>query len=889
MALTQLTQLPGVASVGVSGDRKWEIWVVVDPAVLAARSLSLTDISRALRTNLRDLPGGSIKSESGDIRLRGMGVVPDADKMAQIPLRNNLAGGVLRLGDVASIQRRLEEALTLGRFNGKAAVNMTVSKTADASTIEVAQRVRDYLQELRPKLPASVNAGLFSDLSIYVKTRLQTVTSSGLVGLVLVLLSLYLLLNFRVAFITALGIPVSFLVAIIIISLLGYSINMISLFAFLIALGLIVDDAIIVTENVYRHIENGENSEDAARIGAKEVFWPVVASTATTIAAFTPMFAIGGTMGAFIAVIPAIVSASLTGSLMEAFGVLPSHASEWLRTRKSSRKKSRIDWKKLNQRYTDLLRSSLHTRYFTALIAVGLLLVSLLFAATRLPFLLFGTVEVGQFFINIETPNSYSIDDSAKLARLLEKEVFAELEDNELKTLLTNVGVTFIDFHRVRFGSQYIQLIIDLEKTRPQGFIERWVAPVVSMKFKREGSRQRSTNDIINRLRDRIAGIPGVVRMSVMRPQGGPAGSDLEIGISGDDVGQLQQLALEVRDYVQQIAGTYDVRQDMDPGKTEYRYQLNERGRQLGLTQTDLAEAVRTGFLGLEAVYVNWQDKRIPVRLIYDDSSRHSSAALDELQLVTPTGSTVYLNEVASIETARGYNTINRRDMKRMAKVIGEVDKAVTTPNQVIALIKTKFAHLSEQHPGYQLLFLGSKKKAAESITDIKGALIIALAIIFFILASLFRSLLDPFVVMLAIPFGAIGVIVGHVIFNIPIQFLSMIGFLALTGIVVNDSLILVDFAHKLRDKGWDRVDAMVEAGRIRIRPILLTSITTFLGISPLIFFASGQTAFLSPMAISLGFGLLFATALILLALPSFYMIADDLRQWSRGLLQAQK
>jgi len=874
----QMAQLPGVASVGVSGDREWEFWVVVDPQVLAAWDISLEAVSRALRDNLRDLPGGSVKSQEGDIRLRGLGVAPDPDAMARIMLRSNERGGVLRLGDVAKVERRLEEVRTLGRFNGKPSVNMTLTKTAEASTIEVAQEVRDYVAQLQQELPPGISVGIFSDLSVFVKTRLETVKSSGAMGLTLVLLSLYLMLNFRVAAITAMGIPVSFLVAVIIISYLGYSINMVSLFAFLIALGLIVDDAIIVTENIYRHVEAGEEPGSAASIGTKEVFWPVVASTTTTIAAFMPMFAIGGTMGAFISVIPVVVSAALAGSLLEAFGVLPSHAKEMLRINRERPRRRLINWRALHDRYADGLRWSLNKRYFVSLFAVGMLALTLIFAATRIPFLLFGHVEVGQFFINVETPNTYSVEDSLAVAKRLEKAVFETLGEDEMATLLTNVGVTFIDMQRVRIGSQYVQLIIDLEKQRPEGLIESYISPLLSFRLTAEGTRERSADVIINELRQRLQQVPGIKRMSVLRPQGGPGGADIEIGVVGLDVEVLRLQAERIRHYLQRLPGVSDARQDMDPGKLEYRYELNERGRQLGITQAQLASAVRTGFLGLEVVHVNWRDKRIPVRLIYPDELRHSAQALERLPITLEGGKTVYLQDVASIVRERGFNAVNRRDMQRLATISAEVDASVTTPNEVIEQVQQEFAELPTELPGYRLLFLGEKKEAQESMAGMKRALIISLAIIFFILAALFKSLLDPLVVMFAIPFGAIGVVVGHLLFGYHLQFLSMVGFLALTGIVVNDSLILVDFAKRLRRQGWDRLDAVVEAGRVRIRPILLTSITTFLGISPLIFFATGQTAFLSPMAVSLGFGLIFATVLILLALPCFYLIADDLR-----------
>ncbi len=873
-----LQLLPGAASVGVAGKREWELWVSVDPQKLVASRVSLEQVTAAIRNNLRDIPGGSVKALEGDILLRGVGVLPEAREIEKIVLRHNDNGGQLQLGAVANIEMRLEEANTLGRFNGRSSVNLTVNKSSSASTIELSQNVRDYVSELEQRLPPSIKVGLFNDTSVFVKTRLETVKSSGMVGLVLVLISLYLFLNFRVALITAMGIPVSFLVAVIMLHYLGYTINMVSLFAFLIALGMIVDDAIIVNENIYRHMEMGMPARQAANVGAREVFWPVMASTTTTIAAFLPMFAISGTMGAFIAVIPVVVSASLLGSLFEAFGVLPSHAADILKV-SDKKRPSRIPWPALLTRYTGFLRKALQYRYLVTAFTIGVLLITVTYASTRLPFHLFGHVDTGQFFINLEAPNTYSLEDSARLAAKVEDVILSATEEGELRSVLTNVGISFIDFNRFRFGTHYIQLVIDLEKRKPEGFIERFVSPLVSMKFSWEGTRERETGEIIKSMRQRIETVPGLQRISILRPQGGPGGSDIEIGVGGDDVVALRQHAGRVRDYLRRLPGVYDVRHDMDPGKLEIQYSLNARGRELGMTQVQISNVIRTGYLGQEVVFVTARDQRMPVRLIYTDPVRHSSA-LQRLPITLANGKTVYLGDVADIKIGRGLNTINRRDLQRLATVTAEVDAAVTTPLEVNALLDKEFADFPKDNPGYQLLALGEKKEAGDSFKDMKRAGIISLAIIFFILSSLFRSLLDPLVVMFAIPFGLIGVVIGHAIFGYNLQFLSLIGLLALSGIVVNDSLILVDFAKRMRAEGMNRVDAMVEAGRVRVRPILLTSITTFLGISPLIFFATGQTAFLSPMAVSLGFGLLFATVLILVALPCFYMIADDARIW---------
>ena len=612
--------------------------------------------------------------------------------------------------------------------------------------------------------------------------------------------------------------------------------------------------------------------------GAREVFWPVVASTATTVAAFLPMYAIGGTMGAFIAVIPAVVTFSLLGSLWEAFVVLPSHATELLRP--TPKRRGRVDWGALLDSYTRSLRWSLRNRYFVVLATVALLLITLTLAMTRLPFQMMGHGAAGQFFVNVETPRTNTLEGTARLAAQLEQAVFAEIQEDELSSLLTNVGVAMVGFNRVKFGSNQIQMMVDLKPRAPEGFVEHWVTPLVNFKFGWEGTRERDTEAVINALRKRLETIQGIERLSVQRAQGGPGGADIEIGISGPEVQQLSVIAREMSATLQRIPGTHDVNHDMEEGKLEYRYSLNERGRLLGLTQSQLADAVRAGFQGLELLYVNWGDKRIPLRVIYPEQLREDSQSLKRLRITLPGNESVYLGDVAEIVVDRGLSSINRRDQRRLVTVQAEVDTKVTTALQVTDEIQLKYADFAERYPGYELLWLGEKKESSESMADMGRAMLLALLVIFFILAALFKSLLDPLVVMLSIPFGIIGVVGGHFLFDYHLQFLSVIGFLALSGIIVNDSLILIDFAKKRRAEGMGREASLIEAGRVRARPILLTTITTFLGVSPLIFFATGQTAFLSPMAVSLGFGLIFATVLILLTLPCFYLIGDDLREW---------
>ena len=872
-ARRRMQQIAGVASVGMAGDRDWEIWVEVNPHKLAALSIPLELVNAALRNNLVDQPGGSIKSDEGDIRLRGKGVTPEPEDIERIVLRTNDNGGELRLGDVARVVRRFEEPETYARFNGEPSINLTVTKTADASTIEISEKIRSLVDELSKELPKSVNAGYHTDMSVYVKTRLNLVKSSGLIGLILVLLSLYLLLNFRVAAITAFGIPVSFLFAVILLYYFNYTINMVSLFAFLIVLGMIVDDAIIVTENIYRHIENGMQPLQAASLGTKEVFWPVVVSTLTTIAAFLPIFAIGGILGEFIKVIPVVVCCALVGSLIEAFAVLPSHAGHLLRYEK---KKSRINWKRILDKYGRLLQWSAANRYLVATLSICVLAISLVYAKTRLPFQLFGDVEIGQFFLNIETPNTYSLEDSLQLAEQLENRLNKIMSEDELLSLLTNVGISIIDFNRNKTGSNVIQFVVDLQKPVASSFIEKWVTPLVSLNFESQGNRVRSADEIIEQIRSDFSHISGITRLSILKPNAGPAGDDVEVGIVSSDLSLLQKKADEISKYMKRMPGVNDVIHDQEPGKLEYKYKLNERGKRLGLTQNELADAVRSGYLGNEVVHVTWKEKRLPVRVIYPETMRQQSTSLINLPIILASGQTVYLSDVADISIGRGLNQIRRRNNQRMARITADVDSSITTPNAVTRQINDVFGKPAVE--AYSLLFLGEKKDAEDSFKGMNEALIIALAIIFFMLTALFKSLIDPLVVMVAIPFGFIGVVIGHAMFGYNIQFLSAVGMLALSGIIVNDSLIMVDFIKRLRSEGHDRITAVIEAGKVRARPIILTTVTTFLGVSPLIFFATGQTAFLSPMAVSLGFGLVFATTLILLTLPCFYLIADDIR-----------
>ena len=889
----ELKKIEGVGSVNIAGERDTEVWVIVDPYEIAAKNVSLEEIRVALAANLKDRPGGSLSAVEGDIQLRGVGIAENVQAVEAIPIRTNSDGAQLRVGDIAEVRMELEQVQTRGRFSGLRSLNLIITKDMQASTAEIAGQVKKLITEKLPALlPPAVQLGYHSDFSVYIDTRLQTVFSSGLIGLVLLLLSLYLLLNIRVALITALGIPVSFLVAVIFINYLGFTINMVSLFAFLIALGMIVDDAIIITENIHHYVEEGMPVKQAALLGTREVVGPVIAATLTTIVAFLPMFAIGGVMGSFIKVIPVVVSAALLGSLLEAFLVLPAHAHAVLKpthhnatTKQPQTKHGFVDWNKFLKNYQCYLEWSLNNRYLIWVIASCVLVLTLVIATTRVPFQLFVHVEVDEFFVNIEAPSNYSIEETEVLATEIEKKILSVFEGNEheLNTLLTNVGVILTDDRtsgRSKVGDNYVQFIVALTKREPRSFIERYIVPLVSFNFSAQGQRKRSVDDIAQIIRQQVSHMPGVKRFSILRPEAGPAGADIEISIAGDELDRLNNLADEMVEFLRTLSGVYDVRHDLDMGKLEVRYQLNELGKRLGVTQQQIADALRTGYFGVEAVQVNWGDERYPVRVIFDQKIRHDSSRLANLPLILGGGKIVYLNEIADLNFDRSFNQLNRLDGRRIVTVTAEVDTKEMAASQVYDYVANKFNPIYDERPGYDMVFRGEKKQTRDSFEGTFVAGVVAIMAILLILLVLFRSLLEPILVILTIPFGIIGVIFGHYLLGHYLQFVSVVGLVALSGIIVNDSLIMLNQIKKRRSSGDTREQAVVSACCRRARPIILTTVTTFLGVSPLIFFATGQTAFLSPMAISLGFGLIAATVLILTVLPCVYLIADDLKEF---------
>ena len=851
-----LRRIPGVARVRILGTRERQIWVEVDPARLDQYRISLDDVRAAIAAHNRNVPGGTVKTSRGEILVRTLGEAAGAPEVERIILRSVATGTPLTVGDVASVRETFEEPTTIGRWGGHPAINLVVNKERKGDAIDIAASVRALVEEVRSRLPETVKIGVYNDFSVFIRKRLNTLRVSGAIGLTIVLLALWAFVRTRIALLTGLGIPFAMLGGIVLMSMYGISLNMISLFSLILVLGLLVDDAIVVTENVYRYVEQGMEPRQAAIQGTAEVAWPVVATVMTTVAAFLPLLLIPGTMGVFLAPIPIVVTFTLLGSLLEALVVLPSHLSDVITPAYAQRVRRReLPWlTRLRHAYGILLGTALKWRYVTV---AFLFCTTVLLGATawyRIPFVLFREFESSQFLINFETSSGAKIEDTLEVAKRAEQVVLS-LPPGELQSLATNVGISFLDVHRAERGPNLGQLMVELEE-----------------------DRRRSVNEVITDLRAGIEQIPGITKLQFMMTQSGPGGPAIEARVVGNDIPVLRKLATEVKAFLQGIPGVKDVRDDFTEGKEELQITLIPEARALGLDLGQIARQVQQAFLGVEASTIQRRDEDIPIVVRFPQAARRSLETVARMKLTLPSGEKVFLRDVARLETAIGNSKIRRDDQKRTITVLADEDSREANAFQVAQRLKRKFADVGRQVPGYRVVVKGERQEAEASLAALPKVSLIALMLIYFILGSLFQSFIQPFIVMAAIPFALDGVVIGHLIMGEPLSFLSMMGLVALGGVVVNDSLILVDFINRSREAGTPRDEAILASGVARLRPVLLTTVTTVGGLIPLAFFASGQAKFLSPMAISVVWGLSFATLLTLILIPCLYAILEDLK-----------
>jgi multidrug efflux pump subunit AcrB len=874
-----ITNLPGITLAESKGLRKSEVSIEISEETLRRYGLTLGQVAQAVRKGSLDLPAGRIKTSSGEILIRTKGRRYHAEDYRDVAVISYSDGRKVTLGQIADLMDTFEDVDLNSRFQGKPAAMIQVFRVADQNALKVAETVKQYLEKIRPGLPSGVDVAYYSDRSEILKSRLNLLIKNLAVGLILVSIMLGLYMNLRLAFWVTLGIPISFMAALLVLPQFDVSINMISLFAFIMVLGIVVDDAIIVGENIYRKQEQGHGSLKAAVDGTMEVGRPVIFAVLTTIVAFWPLTMAEGTMGKIMRNIPIVVVLVLAGSLVESLFILPAHLERSAKKAQRRnpgpvREKRFARWLRLfiNGPYSRLVKTSVNWRY--AVIAGGLVALMLSYGVWQagwIKFVFFPRVEGNTMRAYVTMPVGTPVERTGQVIDRIEQAALEVIEAADSQRPKDSPSL-------MRYSMMLIGRHSGRGATGGTGghLAQIWVNLIESEK------RSVSTAELTRRWRKKIGSVPDAESVTYRSEIHG-AGNPIEIHLSLDDHRQLEAAAEDLKAELRAYPGVFDIGDSFLPGKREMQLKLKPAARSLGLTLDDLARQVRHAFYGAEALRLQRGKDELKVMIRFPEVERRSLGSVEDMRIRTPAGIEVPFGQVAQVNIEQGYAAIQRAQRMRVIKVTADIEPSVTNANEVrMSLKDTVLPRLQNLHPGLRFTVEGEGKQQKESLGDVIKGFGLALFGIYALLAVPFRSFSQPIIVMAAIPFGFVGALAGHLIMGFNISLLSLFGMVGLAGVVVNDSLVLVYTANSLRQQGLRAREAIVKAGCRRFRPILLTSLTTFAGLTPMLLERSVQAQFLIPMAISLGFGVLFGTIVTLLLIPSGYMILEDFQKLFR-------
>lgn len=868
-----LLQSPDITQVDISGLPDPEIGIEVSLDTLRRYGLTHSDIAARLRDAALDVPGGGLRTESGEVLLRLTERRYFGSEFERLPVISTPEGAKVLLGDIAEIDDSFAETDRYSRFNGKKAVSLEVYRVGSETPIQVAAAVRERLDAYE-HLPPGIQIDFSRDRSITYRQRVQLLLKNGAIGLILVFGLLGLFLEARLAFWVMMGLPISFIGVFLFLPFAGVTINMMSLFAFIIALGIVVDDAVVVGENVYHYHQEGEEFLTAAIKGAREVSVPVTFSILTNIAAFLPIYFIPGTTGKMFQMIPVVVCLVFVISLVESLVILPAHLGHqrerprrglrgWLHRRQQAFSKAFLHWVRF--RYGPFLGFTLRHRYVTIAIAMALLAVTLSYVLSgRMGFQLFPLVESDFADASAVLPFGAPVERTEAVMSLLEdgaRQVIEETGRPELaKAIHSDVGIGGSHMGRVR-----------VELADPD--IRKHIM---------------STEQFVQRWREVVGPVMGVRNLRFASDTGGPGGRGrpITVELSHNDIAVLERSSRELADVLATYPGIEDVDDGFQPGKPQLDFTITPEGESLGLTAREVARQVRGALYGAEVLRQQRGRNEIKVMVRLPLHERATEHTIEELLIRTPRGAYVPFREVAQITRGRAYTTIERRNGRRVVQVSADISPRSRAPEVLADLRDNALPDLLRKYAGLAYSFEGHQAEIRESMDSLRVTFVLALLAIYAMLAIPFRSYIQPFIIMLSIPFGIVGAIFGHLIMGYELCIPSIFGIVALSGVVVNDSLVMVDFANRRRRDGLSVWDAIHSAAIQRFRPILLTTLTTFGGLAPMIFETSRQARFLIPMALSLGYGILVATLIILLIIPAMYLAVDDVR---RGFAAARR
>lgn len=879
-----LSSMDNISQVSISGIRPYEISIEVSEQTLRRFGLSFDDVARAISASSLDVPAGSVKTPGGEILVRTEGQKYHGPEFEKIIVLARNDGTIITLGDIATVKDAFEDVDLYAKFDGKRAALIRVMRIGEQNALDVARTVKKYIKTKEKYLPQEISLALWEDDTEILKSRMNLLKRNGYIGLVLVFLCLTLFLDLRLAFWTTLGIPISFMGAFWLMSLFDVSINMISLFAFIMSLGIVVDDAIVVGENIFEYRRLGLDGITAAIKGVKEMSIPVTLAVLTTAFAFIPLAYTGGIMGKILRVLPIVVISVLSISLIEALLILPAHLS-------SSRpiKKNRItvftgklnNWTEtrldrfVNGVFATFVIRVVKWRYVTLASGFAIFLMTIGFiAGGYIKFTFFDTVEADNMVATLTMPQGTPVEETRQIADRIERAAFQVIKefDGKLKddtSLMKHISTTI--------GSQPARSHggpgeIDSVDSGQAHLAE------INVELLSGEKRKVSSIKLKNRWREIVGEVPGVSSLTFIS-EIFSAGEAINVELSHEDFDTLLESVENLKSTLRQYSGVSDIADSFEPGKAELKLSLKRIGRMLGLTLSDLARQVRQGFYGQEVQRIQRQRDDIRVMVRYPENQRKSLSDVENMRIRLPGRTEIPFNTVANVEYGQGYAAIRRVDRKRVVNVSADVDESVANAGEINKDIYTEVLPiLMHQYPGLQFRFAGEQRERNESLGSLKTNFLIAMLAIYGLLAVQFRSYAQPIIVMSAIPFGIVGATFGHLLMGFNLSILSMFGIVALAGVVVNDSLIMIDLINRQRKSGLELGQVLRNCATRRFRPIMLTTLTTFFGLLPMLLERSLQARFLIPMAISLAFGVLFATCITLLLVPALYMILEDVK-----------
>jgi multidrug efflux pump subunit AcrB len=859
--------IEGVASVKRIGWRDEEYWVEPDINKLKEYHVSLKEIMAALKWRNVTIPAGKLRTKGEEFVLKTTDEFSSKEEIENVVIRANDLGNWLKIKDLARVRHTVQEETVINKTGGSRSITLTVIKRQKADAIELVDKVKKTIAQFRKEVPAELNISSFYDFSYYIKRRLKVLRSNGIIAFILVVGFLFLLLHPIPALFTSLGIPVAIFTTFWMMNILGMSINLITMFGLIVVLGMLVDDAIIISENVYRYVEEGLCVKEAVIRGTSEVIAPVFSTVATTIAAFSPLLFMSGLIGRFIRQIPLVVIVALCSSLLEAFIILPNHLFNFIGSPKldsvSKRQPVAESWfNKLLIPYRRILDRALQNRYKIAAAIFGLFLFSIFLAKYFMPFILFSARGIEQFQIRAEAPLGTSLEKTEELIRPVE-EVVQTLPPKYLNTYETQIGRIFEERGfdpNAKEASNLAQITVYLTPAQ---------------------QRDKSAKEIIEELRPALGQIKGFKKLYFSEfKEGPPVGKPIDVKVRGDNFRILEGISQAIETYLKTLKGIKDISNDYDLGSRQLCIVVDEKkATKSYLTLGDIASSIRYAFEGGVATTIKQSraEEEIKIRVRLPKKQRDNLQVFDNLLIPNKMGNLIPLKRLAAIEYSQSVNSIRHLNGRRVISVTAQVDNRNITSVRANALLRKKFAGLSKQYPGYSLKFSGEQEETIKSLRGLLTAFWIAIFLIFIMLATVFNSLIQPLIVLLIIPLGFIGVIFAFLLHNEPLSFLAILGIVGLSGVMVNDSIVFAYFINALRAKGINRRESIVQAGALRLRPIILTSVTTVGGLATVAYGIGGSDPFLKPMALAISWGLAFATVLTLLVMPCIYAIVDDI------------